>query len=179
MGLERACLTGQAFFVHLPISPPTERRDGLSIEVQIQWDRNQEDFTDGRYSRVHRWNFDGGQSVVASSSPDIVPLPFSDPSAVDPEEAFVASISSCHMLWFLSIAAKRRFTIDSYSDPAIGTMGKNESGQLVVKEVVLRPSIKWSGTIPTTEQVDSMHHEAHSSCFIANSVLTKITVNGS
>ena len=137
----------------------------------IRWERGDQRFTDNRYSRRHSWSFDGGAQVVASSSPHVVPLPYSDAGAVDPEEAFVASLSSCHMLWFLSIAAKRGFCVDSYVDDAVGTMSKNDSGKLAITRVTLRPNVAFSGErIPTRSELETMHHQAHEECFIANSV---------
>lgn len=145
--------------------------------VSVTWERAGARFTDNRYSRAHRWMFDGGASVLASASPHAVPLPMSDPSGVDPEEAFVAALSSCHMLWFLSIAAKRGFTVDSYKDDAIGFLEKNSEGQLAITRVVLRPVIQFSGALlPQPQQISAMHDQAHHECFIANSVRTLVTV---
>jgi len=137
----------------------------------ITWQRNEAAFTDHRYSRAHAWEFDGGCKVPASSSPHVVPLPFSDASAVDPEEAFVASLSSCHMLWFLSIAARRGFVVDRYRDDAEGVMEKCADGKLAITVVTLRPSVAFSGDQrPSAAEVDVMHHQAHEECFIARSV---------
>ncbi|MFZ5508827.1 MAG: OsmC family protein [Pseudomonadota bacterium] len=141
----------------------------------IHWQRGAQPFTDNRYSRGHTWTFDGGAQVPASSSPHVVPLPYSVASAVDPEEAYVASLSSCHMLWFLSIAAKRGFRIDSYTDTAVGIMEKNEAGRLAMTRVTLRPRVVFSGaTPPSAAELEAMHHEAHQQCFIANSVKTEV-----
>jgi len=143
----------------------------------ITWDRFDAAFTDNRYSRAHRWTFDGGATIAASSSPHVVPVPLSDPLGVDPEEAFVASLSSCHMLWFLSIAAGRGFTVDTYEDHAVGTMARNAEGRPAMTRVVLRPSIAFSGaSLPTADDIAAMHDEAHHSCFIANSVRTEVVV---
>ena len=142
----------------------------------IHWQRGEHAFANGRYSRKHEWRFDGGAVVPGSASPHVVRAPFSDPSAVDPEEAFVASLSSCHMLWFLSIAADRGFVVDDYDDEAVGHMRKNEDGKLVIAEVVLHPKVSFSGTQPSRERVDGMHHAAHEACFIANSVKSEIRV---
>ena len=132
-------------------------------------------FTDNRYSRGHRWQFDGGVEVPASSSPHVVPEPMSVAAAVDPEEAFVASVSSCHMLWFLSIAAKRKLVIDSYRDDAVGIMGRNSDGKIVVATVKLRPRVSFSGArVPAREEIDALHHEAHEACYIANSITTEV-----
>lgn len=147
-----------------------------AIPVKIEWARRDELFTDNRYSRVHRWTFDGGAEVVASSSPHIVPLPMSDAAAVDPEEAFVAALSSCHMLWFLSLAAKKGLRVNRYVDLAEGRMDRNEAGKLVMLEVCLRPEVEWDGDQPDTVTVAAIHHSAHDECFIANSVRTKVTI---
>jgi organic hydroperoxide reductase OsmC/OhrA len=140
----------------------------------ISWTRNGELFTDNRYSRRHEWRFDGGVTLAASSSPAVVPG-FSDPSAVDPEEAFVASLSSCHMLTFLFLAATKKFTVDSYVDEALGTLAKNHHGKLAMTEVVLRPRVTFSGDHrPSEEVLKELHHRAHEECFIANSVMTHV-----
>ena len=146
----------------------------------IRWTRQEgEAFSDNRYSRAHRWSFDGGVDVMASASPLVVPLPFSREDAVDPEEAFVAAVSSCHMLTFLAIAAKKRFVVDSYEDRALGVMTPNAQRKLFVSKVTLDPRIEFSGDkVPTPDQVADMHHLAHKECFIANSVLTEIVVAG-
>ena len=142
----------------------------------IRWQRGEYPFAKGRYSRKHEWHFDGGAIVPGSASPHIVREPFSDARAVDPEEAFVAALSSCHMLWFLSTAADRGFVIDNYDDEAVGRMRENGEGKLVIAEVVLRPHTRFEGTQPTREQIIDLHHAAHESCFIANSVKTEIRV---
>ncbi len=132
-------------------------------------------FTDNRYSRAHTWEFDGGTSVPASASPDVVPLPMSEAAAVDPEEAFVAALSSCHMLFFLSLAQKRGYVVDTYVDEAVGTMGKNAEGKTAVVRVVLRPAATYVGErVPDRASLEKMHHRAHELCFIANSVTTDI-----
>ena len=141
----------------------------------IRWERGTQPFLDNRYSRAHVWRFDGGTEVPASSSPSVVPLPMSRADAVDPEEAFVASLSSCHMLWFLSIAAKRKFTVDSYEDRAEGVMAKNAGGRLAMTKITLRPLVTFSGaTVPDRTQLDALHHAAHDQCFIANSVRSEV-----
>jgi organic hydroperoxide reductase OsmC/OhrA len=143
--------------------------------VTIHWQRDGAPFIDNRYSRAHRWRFDGGLDVPASSSPSIVPLPMSDASAVDPEEAFVAALSSCHMLWFLSIAAEAGFVVDRYDDPAEGTLARNGARQLVMTEVVLRPRVAFAGAPrPSAEEFATLHHRAHDACFLANSVKTTV-----
>jgi organic hydroperoxide reductase OsmC/OhrA len=143
--------------------------------VRIRWSRGDEPFTDNRYSRGHSWLFDGGIEVPASSSPHVVRVPMSVEAAVDPEEAFIASISSCHMLWFLSIAAGKGFRVDEYLDDAVGLMGKNAAGKTAVIRVTLRPRVSFSGDeLPSRAQLDELHHKAHEECFIANSVTTEI-----
>ena len=143
--------------------------------VEVVWQRGDQDFRKRRYSRRHMLRFDGGTEVPGSSSPHVVPLPWSDAAAVDPEEAFVASLSSCHMLWFLDIAARRGFCVDHYTDVAEGVMEKNAAGKLFVSVVTLRPQVQFSGTpMPTREQHEQLHHEAHEECFIANSVKTEV-----
>jgi organic hydroperoxide reductase OsmC/OhrA len=145
----------------------------------IRWEQSGGEFLKGRYSRAHTWTFDGGVTVPASSSPAAVPKPFSVEANVDPEEAYVASLSSCHMLTFLFVAAKAGFEIVRYEDEAIGTMSKNERGVPWVSTVRLRPSIEYAGEKrPTTEELTRLHHAAHDQCFIANSVKTVVTVDG-
>jgi organic hydroperoxide reductase OsmC/OhrA len=141
--------------------------------AEILWQRGDQPFVDNRYSRRHLLRFDGGVEVVASSSPHVVPVPLSDPAAVDPEEAFVAALASCHMLWFLSIAARRGFRVDRYADAALGLMAADERGRPAITRVTLRPTVAFSGAVvPSDEQVAAMHEEAHEACFIANSVRT-------
>ena len=142
----------------------------------IKWQRQPtESFIDNQYSRGHQWHFDGGTDVPASASPHVVPLPYSVEANVDPEEAFVASLSSCHMLFFLSIAAKRRFVVESYEDNAVGIMEENEQGKVAMTKVTLKPKALFSGDRqPTPQQLEKMHHQSHELCFIANSVKTKV-----
>lgn len=141
----------------------------------ISWKRGDQAFIDNRYSRAHLWRFDGGVEVAASSSPHVVPLPLSNAAAIDPEEAFVASLSSCHMLWFLSIAAKRKFRVDQYTDNAEGIIEKNAVGKFAMTRVTLRPEVSFSGEkIPSREELDQMHHKAHEECFIASSVKSEV-----
>jgi organic hydroperoxide reductase OsmC/OhrA len=144
----------------------------------ISWKRSaSDDFPRGRYSREHFWRFDGGAVVQASPSPSVVREPYSNPAFVDPEEAFVASISSCHMLTFLHVASRNGFQIDTYEDAAVGLMSKNERGIPWVSTVTLSPRIAFTGEkCPTAEQVEHLHHQAHEQCFIANSVKTDIRV---
>jgi len=144
--------------------------------AKIKWKRgSEESYIDNQYSRGHEWSFDGGVTVKASSSPHVVPLPYSIEENVDPEEAFVASLSSCHMLFFLSIAAKRKFVVDSYTDNAVGVMEKDAEGKISMTRVMLRPHVLFAGdTQPTMEQLEKMHHQSHEQCFIANSVKTEV-----
>ena len=145
--------------------------------AKISWARGDAKFSDNKYSRVHQWSFDGGAVVPASSSPHVVRVPFSDPACVDPEEAFVAAISSCHMLSFLYLASRQGFQVESYSDDAVGVMTKNEKGIPWVSSVSLRPKIAYGGQrLPGPGDTDRLHHEAHEQCFIANSVRTEIVV---
>lgn len=141
----------------------------------IRWERGEQPFIDSRYSRAHAWLFDGGVEVQGSSSPHTIPLPYSRSDAVDPEEAFVASLSSCHMLWFLSIAAKSRFCVDSYVDDAEGVMARNALGKFAMTQVTLRPRVVFVGNpMPTNGDIEAMHHKAHDECFIASSVKTEV-----
>ncbi|MGI8545743.1 MAG: OsmC family protein [Gemmatimonadaceae bacterium] len=144
-------------------------------KTTVVWSRDGATFADNRYSRGHRWLFDGGIEVPASSSPSVVPVPLSVEAAVDPEEAFVASLSSCHMLWFLSVAHERGFVVDSYRDEAVGILAKNSSGELAMTRVTLRPEVHFEGDKrPTTDEALTMHHESHERCFIARSVKTDV-----
>ncbi len=142
----------------------------------LHWQRAADEvFSDNRYSRRHVLRFDGGAELAGSSSPQVVPLPLSDASAVDPEEMFVASLASCHMLWFLSIAARRGFRVDRYDDDAVGTMARNADGRLAMSDVTLRPHVDFIGERqPDAAELHAMHDEAHEQCFIANSVKTSV-----
>jgi len=146
--------------------------------ARIEWQRQPlEAFDDNRYSRKHRISFDGGVQIAGSSSPSVVPLPLSDASAVDPEEMFVASLASCHMLWFLSLAAGRGYRVERYVDDAVGTMAKNAEGRLAMTRVRLRPQVAFIGERrPDAAALEALHHEAHERCFIANSVKTDVRV---
>ncbi|MEW6735282.1 MAG: OsmC family protein [Acidobacteriota bacterium] len=146
--------------------------------ANIVWQKKLgEDFVNNKYSRVHIWEFDGGVQVSASSSPHIVPLPYSDELSVDPEEAFVASLSSCHMLWFLALAAKNKHEVVSYRDHAKGIMKKNQEGKLAITLITLRPVVEFEGdNVPSTERLRELHHEAHEKCFIANSIKTEVVI---
>jgi len=136
-----------------------------------------EAFLKGRYPRAHTWTFDGGLTVPASAAPSVIPAPFSDPAGVDPEEAYVAAIASCHMMSFLYVAMRAGFVVERYEDDAVGAMRKNERGAIWVGAVTLRPRIDFgAGTRPTPAEVEQLHHRAHEQCFIANSVKTEITV---
>ena len=140
-----------------------------SYTATVIWTRPADaPFTDNKYSRGHEWRFDGNVTVPASSSPKVVPLPLSKADAVDPEEAFIAALSSCHMLFFLFYAAKAGLKIDRYEDEAVGEMGKNARGAMAMLKVRLRPKIAWNGGAPSAEQLDKLHHSAPESCFIAN-----------
>jgi organic hydroperoxide reductase OsmC/OhrA len=143
----------------------------------VTWQRGDQAFVDNRYSRAHRWHFDGGAEVAASASPSNVRPPFSDPAGVDPEEAFIASLSSCHMLWFLFFAAKAKLLVDSYEDAAVGALGKNAEGKIAFTRVTLRPKVRLAGggEIPAAE-LDRLHHDAHAQCFIAHSVTAELSV---
>ena len=146
-------------------------------KATIRWTQSQGDFLKGTYSREHTWTFDGGMKVQASSSPAAVRVPFSNPANVDPEEAFVASLSSCHMLTYLYVASRKGFEVSSYEDEAVGVMTKNERGVPWVSTVTLHPRITYAGSkTPTPEEVNQMHHAAHEGCFIANSVKTDVQV---
>ena len=145
----------------------------------IRWQCAGIDFLKGKYSREHTWAFDGGLTIPASPSPSVVPAPYSNPAHVDPEEAYVASISSCHMLTFLYVASRQGFQVDSYEDEAVGIMTKNERGVPWVSSVVLHPRIVYSGERrPTPSDEERLHHLAHEQCFIANSIKSEVTVRG-
>ena len=144
----------------------------------IRWTRDPStDFARGQYSRAHEWSFDGGLTVPASPSPHVVPTPWNDPSGVDPEEAFVASLSSCHMLFFVDYARRAGFVVDSYVDDAEGVLDKRADGKMAMTRVTLRPKITFSGANPPTpEEIADLHHRSHEDCFIANSVTTEVTI---
>ncbi|WP_349740593.1 OsmC family protein [Roseateles cavernae] len=145
------------------------------FSASVTWARRADEvFTDQRYSRRHAWGFDGGAQVPASSSPHSVPLPYSDPAAVDPEEAFVASLSSCHMLWFLSLAAKAGWVVESYRDDALGVMARNARGKLAMTRVTLRPVVQFAGAAPDAAAHEALHHTAHEACYIASSVACEV-----
>lgn len=143
----------------------------------IRWRRSADaDFAKGQYSRAHEWAFDGGAVVPASPSPHIVPAPWSDARGVDPEEAFVASLSSCHMLFFVDFARRAGFVIDEYVDRAEGVLETRPDGKMAMTRVTLRPHVVWSGDPPDEAVIADLHHRAHDACFIASSVTTDVTV---
>ncbi len=147
--------------------------------AKIKWKSDSpETFAKNKYTRGHTWEFDGGITVPASSSPHAVRVPFSIEAAVDPEEALVASVSSCHMLTFLWLAATDGFNIESYTDDAVGEMAATESGSQWVSKITLDPQIVWIGDEPSTEQLADLHHRSHEQCFIANSIKSEIIVKG-
>jgi len=144
----------------------------------IRWTRKGDgDFLKGQYSRAHTWAFDGGVTVPASPSPHVVPAPWSDLNAVDPEEAFVASLSSCHMLFFVDFARRAGLVIDDYVDEAEGILEKRLDGKMAMTHVMLRPRITWGGGAPDAAAIADLHHRAHEACFIANSVITEVTID--
>jgi organic hydroperoxide reductase OsmC/OhrA len=143
-------------------------------KVTVRWERGGAEFSYKKYPRDHTWSFDCGQRITATAAPAYL----GNPAHVDPEEAFVASLSSCHMLTFLAIACKQKFVLESYEDEAVGHMEENPEGKLAITRVELRPKIKWGGDrTPSAEELDKMHRAAHEHCFIANSVTTKVTVS--
>lgn len=144
-------------------------------KASISWTRGGAEFTYQTYPRDHTWSFDGGHTMTATSAPAYL----GNPAHVDPEEAFVAALSSCHMLTFLAIACKQRFVLDAYEDEAVGVMEKNAAGRIAITRVELNPKLTWGGDRkPTTDELERMHHLAHENCFIANSVKTEVTVKG-
>ncbi|MFE4107577.1 OsmC family protein [Almyronema epifaneia] len=144
----------------------------------VQWQRQQAQFIDNCYSREHTWQFDGGLTVAASASPQVVPAAYTNAACVDPEEAFVASLASCHMLWFLAIAAQHQFVVDTYCDRASGKLAKDAAGHLAITQVRLRPQITFAGEAqPSAQQIAQMHEAAHHRCFLANSVKAKIVID--
>lgn len=143
----------------------------------VEWARGDQPFLDNRYARAHDWRFDGGAVVRGSSAPGSVPVPMSDPAAVDPEEALVAAVSSCHMLFFLAYAAKDGLVVDHYRDQAVGVMGRDDRGRVAITAVTLRPAVRFSGDrLPDAAAIDDLHHRAHDHCYIANSIRAPVTV---
>ena len=150
---------------------------GHDYNATVAWQRGDgEDFAKGRYSRGHVWRFDGGIEVPASASPSVVPAPWSRDDAVDPEEAYIAALSSCHMLTFLDLARRAGIVVESYEDEAIGTMERVAPGRMAITRVVLRPRIAYATDAPDKATLDDLHHKAHEACFIANSVKTEIAI---
>ncbi|HWT31762.1 MAG TPA: OsmC family protein [Propylenella sp.] len=149
---------------------------GHEYRATIVWRRDAEDFAKGRYSRAHEWRFDGGVTVPGSASPSVVPAPFSRQDAVDPEEAFVAALSSCHMLTFVDMARRAGILVESYEDEAVGVMERIAPGKMAITRVTLRPRIAFGGAVPDRAKLDELHHAAHEACFIANSVKTEVKV---
>lgn len=145
----------------------------------VSWGRGpNEEYVDQKYSRAHSWEFEGGITVPATASHHIVPVPYSNPDYVDPEQAFVASLSSCHMLFFLDLCALRGYIIDEYIDEAVGVLEKNSEGKLAMTLVTLSPKVKFSGNkIPDEKKQEKLHHRAHDLCFIANSAKTEVVVD--
>jgi organic hydroperoxide reductase OsmC/OhrA len=146
----------------------------MEIIATVAWERNGARFIDNKYSRLHKWQFDGGTEVPASSSPHVVRPPLSEPAAVDPEEAFVAALSSCHMLWFLALAAKQGLVVETYTDAAVAEMGRNANGKTFVSRITLRPTVVFAEPKPSAEQFESLHRRAHEECYIANSVNSEV-----
>ncbi len=135
------------------------------------------DFAANTYSRAHVWEFDGGVKVTASASPLVVPVPLSDPAAVDPEEAFVASVASCHMLWFLDFARRDGLVLTQYTDKAVGRMERDQNGKMWIARIDLNIAAVFQGAQPDPQRLAVLHHQAHEACFIANSVRTEIVTN--
>ena len=150
----------------------------MNYYATIRWTKSTaENFIDGKYSRVHQWAFDGGMQFNASASPHVVPVPMSDPAWIDPEEAFIASLSSCHMLYFLFFCSRQKFIVSHYEDKAEGVLGEGPDGKQQMLSVILHPSTRFEGEhIPSEETLHRLHEQAHESCFIANSVKTKVEV---
>ena len=150
-----------------------------SYTATVIWMRGDQVFTDRKYSRAHEIKFDGGTVVPGSSSPHVVRLPMSREDAVDPEEMLVASLSMCHMLFFLDFASREGFVLDSYEDPAEGLFGKDERGRLAITKVTLKPQLVWSGEkLPSSAEIAELHHKSHEACFIANSFRGEVVVDG-
>ncbi len=142
--------------------------------ASLLWQRGDQPFTDRKYSRRHEIRFDGGHVMPASSSPLTVKAPYSDPAAVDPEESFIASLSSCHALWFLDIACRAGWVVDDYRDEPLGVMARDAQGRTAITLVTLRPAVRFSGRQPTRDELEHLHHRAHEECFIANSVRSEV-----
>jgi organic hydroperoxide reductase OsmC/OhrA len=149
---------------------------GNTYTATVSWRNDSDDFARGRYTRGHVWRFDGGTQVPATASPHVAPARFTVEAAVDPEEALIASLSSCHMLTFLDIARRGGFVVDSYDDDAVGVMEKNDAGKFWVSEVTLSPRIAFSGKAPEPAELARLHDAAHADCFVANSLLTRVVI---
>lgn len=148
-----------------------------TFTATVQWQRGDAVFTDKRYSRAHTWTFDGGAVVKGSSSPHSVPLPYSDASGVDPEEALVAALASCHMLFFVGACARDGWVLDSYTDTPVASMGKNAAGREYIDRIVLRPRLVFSGAKqPTAAQIGALHHWSHEECYVANSIRAEVVI---
>lgn len=145
--------------------------------ASVVWSRGDAVFTDNKYARAYTVAFDGGVSIAGSASPANVPAPYSRADAADPEELLVASVSACHMLWFIDYARRGGFVLDSYDDAAEGVMGKDDRGKVAFTAITLRPKCAWSGAqIPDAATLDELHHKAHEACFIANSLRCDVKV---
>jgi len=142
----------------------------------VSWRQEGEDILKGRYSRAHEWRLDGGVTIPASASPSVVPAPFSRADAIDPEEAFVAALASCHMLFFIDLARRAGIAVRAYEDEAVGVMERVAPGKVAITKVTLKPRIVFDGGVPDGAKLDELHHAAHEACFIANSVTTKIEI---
>lgn len=142
----------------------------------IEWSRGDQPFLDNRYARAHNWRFDGGAVVRGSSAPGSVPIPMSDPAAVDPEEAVVAAVSSCHMLFFLAYAAKSGLIVDHYEDHAVGTLARDDRSKVSLTTITLRPSVRFSGEAPGAATLTDLHHRAHEACYISNSLRSDVRI---
>jgi organic hydroperoxide reductase OsmC/OhrA len=175
--LELVCPSSPLLAISTSHSPAYDE-NMKTFEASLAWERGTQSFLDQRYSRAHSWQFDGGLAVPASSSPLSVPLPMSDPAAVDPEEALVAAASSCHMLFFLSLAAARGLVVDSYRDRATGILDTDDRGRLAMTRIVLRPRIAFAGGPPDAATLAQLHHEAHARCYIASSLRDEVVVEG-
>jgi organic hydroperoxide reductase OsmC/OhrA len=148
-----------------------------TYQATVSWNKGDQNFSDNRYSRAHLWSFDGGAQVAASSSALSVPEPMSVTANVDPEEALIAATSSCHMLFFLSLAAQSGFVVENYVDHAVGVMEKNNEGKIAITRIMLRPAITFfAGRQPTADELAELHHRAHDECYIANSIKADVTV---
>lgn len=141
--------------------------------ASIRWHSDSNSFDYDTFTRDHVWQFEGGQSLRASAAPDFQ----GNAAHVDPEEAMVAALASCHMLTFLAIASKKKLAVVDYEDDAVGSLGKNDAGKTALIEVVLQPRVVFAdGVTPSAEQLDALHEKAHANCFLANSVTTRIVL---